>query len=67
MVNGSCLTSGSGFTSGATGRSARADLHAAHLYFSLPCGQGLQSAQLDFTLPCGHGLHTLQGVFCLPW
>jgi len=26
-------------------------LQSAHLYFSLPCAQGLQAAQLYFTLP----------------
>ena len=53
-------------TSGGTGRSARADLHAAHLYFNLPCGQGLQSAHQDFSLPCGQGLQSAQMLFRLP-
>ena len=61
--------------------SARADLHATHTYFRLPCshplqtlqfvfrlpsGQELQSAQLFFTLPCGHGLQSAHLVFRLP-
>ena len=66
MVNGSCLTSGSGFTLGATGRSARADLHAAHLYFILPCSHPLHAVQLFFRLPCGHGLQSAHLSFRLP-
>ena len=51
MVSGSCLISGSSLISGETERSARADLHAAHLYFTLPCGQGLHLTQLPFSWP----------------
>ena len=66
MVNGSYLTSGSGFTSGATGRSVRADLHAAHLYFILPCSHPLHAVQLSFSLPCGQGLQSAHLYFLLP-
>ena len=41
-------------------------LQSALLRFSLPCGQGLQSAQLSFRLPCGHGLQSAQWLFRLP-
>ena len=63
MVNGSYLTSGSGFTSGATGRSVRADLHAAHLYFILPCSHPLHAVQMSFRLPRGQGLQAVQLSF----
>jgi hypothetical protein len=36
------------------------------LYFSLPCGQGLQSVQLLFSLPCGQGLQFAHLCFSLP-
>jgi hypothetical protein len=57
MVNGSCLISGSSLISGSclisgeTERSARADLHAAQAYFSLPCGQGRHFAQCFSSFP----------------
>jgi len=43
------LISGSG--SGELSGSARADLHSAQFFFSLPWGQGLHTAQLSFRLP----------------
>ena len=66
VKNGSCLPSGSGLISGATGCSARANLHAAHWCFRLPCGQPMQSLQLPFSLPCGQGLQFAQFRFSLP-
>jgi hypothetical protein len=51
MVNGSCLISGSSLTSVELERSARDDLQAAQLRFSLPWGQGLHAVQLRFSLP----------------
>ena len=79
MLNGSSLISTEG--AGAGAGAARAVLHAAQVYFNLPCGQGLHAAQLPFSfpcgqglhsahlsfrLPCGHGLHSLHWLFCLP-
>ena len=45
---------------------AEARLHAAQLFFSLPCGLPLQSALLRFSLPCGQGLQSAQLSFRLP-
>jgi len=67
IVNGSCLISGSCFTSGETDRAVRADSHAAHVYFTLPWGQGVHAAQKCFSLPWGQGLHFAHLRFSLPW
>ena len=40
-------------------------MQSAQLYFSLPCGHGVQAAQLRFTLPCGQGLQSAQSCFSL--
>ena len=42
-------------------------LHSAHLFFSLPWGQGLHSAQLPFSLPWGQALQFAHLLFTLPW
>jgi hypothetical protein len=53
--DGVCLISGelsfSRLTRFELGAAARAALHAAQVYFSLPCGQGLHKAQFLFNLP----------------
>ena len=69
-MNGSCLISGeldrSRLTRFELGGAARAVLHAAQLFFTLPWGQGLHSAQLLFCFPWGQGVHAAQFHFNLP-
>jgi hypothetical protein len=71
MVKGSCLISGelsgSRLTRFELGGAARAVLHAAHIIFRFPWGQGLHNTQPCFSLPGGQGLHCAQLSFTLPW